>query len=231
MKVISQPENYSDMLERVFVTTLSTGLGCTVALWASSPSFKRVVGVVPGEADLGPFKALNAGLVALPLLVAFISRMVKLHDRLSDVFRIRRRFDIQVILRRLAVGVGISESPALIKLLGRRRVPAMYATFYKYAGFKDPQIDAQLVRSALDSWGWFWSLIESAFLVTLTAVAFQAIGRIDLRNGCLIVLSVEAVFLVGYWLNCRRLAQAEVDGILEESARRTDIRAYFESLE
>lgn len=56
----------------------------------------------------------------------------------------------------------------------------MLQVFYKYASALKPEIDGQLVRTALDKWTWFWILLES---VTISFLAF------------IILLFLEAYFV------------------------------------
>lgn len=112
MKAIAQPDSYSDMLERIFVTTVVTGVVCTVLLATASPPAKALLDSVKAEADLGFIKISKPLYVGVPLFVAVLSRIVRLRDRISDLLRIRLYFDTHHILFPMAasVGLGLDES-------------------------------------------------------------------------------------------------------------------------
>ena len=156
MTIIGQPNDYSDMLRRIFATTLISGIVCGFILAAASPHMRQFMESLKIEADLPLVKGLKALYVLIPLLIAGVSRAIYLHDRISDVLRIRHRFDTHHILYPLATASGLTLTKEQKTQISRSRRAAMYAVFYPYAGFKDPKIDSQLVRNALDACGWFW---------------------------------------------------------------------------
>lgn len=89
MKVIGQPENYSEMLERIFACTLATGVLCTVSLAIVLPQVKAFLDSVSTDAELGPLKRLKALYVLLPAALAIVSRVIKLHNRISPCANVR----------------------------------------------------------------------------------------------------------------------------------------------
>ena len=227
MKIIAQPESYSDMLERIFATTLVTGIMCTLILAGSSPAVKALLDSVKTEAEIGPVKNLKALYVLLPIAIAVISRALRLHDRISDILRIRFDFDTQYILFPMAHLTGHELDRNMRGLIRSARQEAMYKVFYPYAGFADPKIDKQLVRSALDNWGWFWVCIESGFLFSVTAVIVKVLHRDTQFRICLVILLVIAIMLLVQWFACRRSAGRQVRAIVDDEGRKSDIRAYF----
>jgi hypothetical protein len=227
MKVIGQPESYSEMLERIFVTTLVTGFLCTVSLAQASPSVHELINRVSANADIGPVKGVKALYVLIPLGIAVIARAILLHDKISDVLRIRRRFDVPHILVPMAGRLGFPLGDSLFERLKTARINAMYAVFYPYAGFADPAIDRQLVRTALDTWGWFWSALEAVFLIVITGIVFLIIGSWKRWLVTLLILVPLILFLFYQWSVCKRTASAEVDAILQDGERAEKVRSYF----
>ena len=110
MKIFGQPADYSDILQRVFWCSFATGILCTVMLAKGSPGVQALIDSVGGEADVGPVKGIRVLYVLIPGVIAVFSRMIKLHDRISDVFRIRFRFDTRFFLYPLCEGVGLDLS-------------------------------------------------------------------------------------------------------------------------
>jgi hypothetical protein len=227
MKIFGQPENYSDMLERIFIFSLGVGVFCVLELSFYSPSVKNILDSISIETDIGLVKGLKALYVVVPLIVAIISRVIKLHDRISDIFLIRHKFDVKYILFPIVRKVG---SNVMLDKIQKNRIDMMYKVFYPYAGFKDPSIDAQLVRSALDNWGWLWVEVESCCLFLLTAVIFLFIGKAvqSLINICIVIFWVVLYF---YSYNaCIKSATAEVNAIVDDKQRKNKIFEYLSSL-
>jgi hypothetical protein len=106
----------------------------------------------------------------------------------------------------------------------------MYAVFYSFAGFKNPVIDEQLVRTAADNWGWFWVLVESSFLIIVTAAILGYMHKWNYFFGCLITLLIEFIFMLIYWLSCQKSGERQVRAIISDKSRKKSIVKYFRSL-
>jgi len=223
MKVIAQPDSYSDMLERIFVTTLVAGVGCTLLVASASPEAKALLDSVKTEADLGLVKGIKALYVLIPLGIALVSRTVLLHDKISDLFRIRRYFDTRHILFRMASSVGLALDPSTRKRICSIREPLMYRVFYRYAGFADPKIDKQLIRTALDHWGWFWVGVEAGILFAITSIILLALQAQTQLHICLLLLLLSGILLLVQWPPCRESAAREVEAILDDPERKAGI--------
>ena len=230
MKVIAQPESYSDMLERVFVTTVVSGITCTVILASASPAVKVLLDSVQAETEIGPIKGIKALYVLIPIVIAVISRIVLFHDRLSDLFRIRVIFDTRYILFPMARLSGHKVDKTMERRIRSARESAMYRVFYPYAGFATPVIDRQLVRTALDNWGWFWVGFESGFLFVVTGIFIEIIGGAIQLIICVVALLIIALLLTIKWSACRRSADRQVRAIIEDPQRKADIHAYFSAM-
>lgn len=227
MKVIAQPESYSDMLERIFVVTVATGIICTLILASASPDVKALLDSFKTEADVGPIKGLKASYVLVPFAVGMIFRIVRLHDWISDRLRIRLAFDTWYILFPMARLSGHDVDKNMEQRIRSVRESAMYKVFYPYAGFATPAIDKQLIRTALDNWGWFWSCVESEVLFVVTAFVVKAMGGDAQFWICLNVSLLIVLFLLISWFACRRSADRQVRAIVDDPQRKNDIHTYF----
>lgn len=230
MNIVGQPEDYSEILQRIFYTSVATGFVCTVLLASASPEVRSLIDSISTEADIGPIKKVRVLYAVIPLLIGLLSRMLKLHDKISNVFRIRYLFDTHCLLFPLARGAGPTLTKDLRKKIRQDRENSMSTAFYAFAGFKKPIIDEQLVRTAADNWGWFWALIESSFLITVTAVVLTYIQKWDYVFWCLIALLVESVLMLIFCLACQRSGRRQVGAILADASRKKTIAKYFRSL-
>lgn len=230
MSIIGQPDSYSEMLQRIFWITVAAGVLCSLILADASPEVKTLMESVATEADIGPFKGLKALYVLIPLLIALISRVVLLHDKLSDLLRLRLHFDTRYILYPIAEKVGFDLSTELKNAIRGKRNQAMYAVFYPYAGFQDPKIDKQLVRTALDKWGWFWAAVEASFLLILTVGCLIFLNKWTTAAVCAGMVAFLLLFIFYQWFVCRGSAERQVEAILNNPERQTAIRHYFKTI-
>jgi hypothetical protein len=127
--MIGRPENYPDMLKRVFWTTLVIGIGCSVALASASPELKKFFDQLPYEVELGSVKGLKLLYVVIPAVVALLSRIVKLRDHVSNVFGLRAFIDTEWILLPLARRSGAVLDDAREHTIRIRRKEIMYKVF------------------------------------------------------------------------------------------------------
>jgi MFS superfamily sulfate permease-like transporter len=117
-----------------------------------------------------------------------------------------------------------------ITKLREKRIVAMRKTFYAYASFDEPKISKALVLSAIDTWTWYWALLELAFLFVITAavlVCFRAFKpavcmSISAALSSLIFLTV---FRVG-----GQKAQYQIEEITSETGRVEEINREFAAL-
>lgn len=230
MKIFGQPADYSEMLQRVFCFSMATGVICAFLLGVSCPDVGEILDSVDVKVDFGPLKSIKILYILVPVGIAVFFRMIKLHDLISTVLRIRFTFDTKFLLFPLCEGACVALTREREKAIKESREKAMYATVYKYAGFKDPAIDVQLVRTAADNWGWFWVLVESSFLLALTAGTFAYQAQWGYAKVLLGVLLAEYVLLWIQWRACIRSSRRQIEAILGDQQRIRSIRDYFNGL-
>lgn len=224
-----QPNDYSDILKRIFFFTFLVGMIGTIIIAFNTPAIWDLAKSFNMEVTIGPLKITKILLVVVPFTIALFSRVFKLHDRISDLLRIRAYFDLKHIIIPLANGINVNVNQLN---LGKRsdQKKLMYKIFYKYAGFKDPVIDAQLVRTALDQWGWFWVFIESsAMLILFTVISFITNGwKISLFF--LIVTIISSLISFFLMTSCQNAAKREIEAILDDNNRKIEIEKEFNAL-
>jgi hypothetical protein len=227
MSLIGQPESYSDMLKRIFAATLAVGIICTFAVAWVSPEVRKFLDSWDAEAGIGILKGVKALYVLIPLLLAVLTRVFLVHDKVSDLLGLRRRFDIQDILKPLAEGVGFPTAGTRWLEVRTNRDLLMRRTFYPYASFKDPKIDGQLVRTSADRWAWFWCTIEPQVVLLITGIIFAVIAawiHLVIVLSVMVILAVIALIL---WPQLKTGANAQVADILTREDWKTEIRAAF----
>jgi hypothetical protein len=228
--MFEQPNSYSKMLNRIFLSSLIVGLSCIGLLAYLSPSIKEFLHMFPLNVKLGPI--LTPILFAIPpLLVAIIFRIITLHNMISNLFKIRERFDVNQILLPIAKGVNQKIDQYYLTKIRNKRNQLMRDVFYKYVMSVDRSvINPQYVATALDRWSWFWCFVEPTPIFLLAAViAWWQIGFIY----SLIFIGLMLVFIFAakcIYPSCKRAAKAEVNEILNDSTRKTEIGKVFNAL-
>jgi len=229
--MIGQPKNYSNILERIFFSSFIVGLSCSIILGIMSPTiqdffnnFSFTLKWKIGE------NVLPILLFLIPFIVALFSRIIKLHNIISNIFKIRENFDVKHILLPLVRGLNIKISSNVLLKVKENRYTLMRDVFYKYAPDVDKAvINSQFVASALDQWAWFWSFVEPAAILLIAAsIAYFTISW----QSSLFFLGVMLLFIFIALLiypSCIRTAQIEVDDILSDSGRKAIIMGVFQN--
>lgn len=230
MSLIGQPESYSDMLKRIFAATLVTGIICTFAVAAVSPAVCAFLESWDAEAGIGILKGVKALYVLIPLLVAVLTRIFLVHDKISDLLGLRRRFDLENILKPLAEGVGLSTTDTTWRRVQNSRNVAMTRTFYRYASFRDPRIDVQLVRTAADRWAWFWCTIEPQVVLLITGIIFAVLGAWVGVVVVLVAMAVLSLIALVLWHQLKRDAEPQVAEILNSKKWKWEIQDTLKAL-
>ena len=74
----------------------------------------------------------------IPLVFAIIENSIKLHDKISDLFQIRYKYDKNIIIQEYFTILDNRYSIDDITVSNRDEI--MYKIFYKYAGYANPQM-------------------------------------------------------------------------------------------
>src|SRR3984893_15573806 len=102
-------------------------IGTAFRLAESHGSLGMVIGALPYS------NTLNISGLAIALAVAFLTRVARLHDRISEVLGIRKRFDQNHILFPLAKLVGQNLTVLQRKAIIANQNHLMRDLFYRYA--------------------------------------------------------------------------------------------------
>ena len=232
MNPLAPVKDYPAMLYRIFFFTAIVSSVATWLLRIHFPKLDAVLSNLDIDVDLKFVKEVKLlGYVLPGVVIAFVARAIRLHDRISDLFRIRENFDIHSIILPLAAGSGVSVGALKMDQLRASRSHLMGRIFYAYASSTNPQIDRHLIVEALDWWSWFWVLTEAVALLlpiglVLLFVEPHWYGAAVL-GACFTICMAAIPFF--YW-HCRRYARAEVNEILADEVRKAQIKKEFGAL-
>jgi hypothetical protein len=225
-------DNYAaSMLNKIGVFSFFALLGAIALLRSYLPSLDAILASLSPEIEVAGIK-VGAGTVIPAILLALMSRMFKLHDRLSDLLGIRRRFDQEAILLPMALASGATLSIEQVRRLRERRREFMGLVFYKYvSSTKDKaEIDRHAITIALDQWAWYWILLEACFFALVTSIVLIIVGHLAPAVWLLLaILTAQGLLLMSRGLSVG-FALDEVALVLSERDRREDIARAFRAI-
>ncbi len=232
MNPFSQPKNYNEMLTKIMVFTFGISLLFLAVVAHSWPAVWNLLhpGWLTFNVEVLGFKNIPTAYIIVAFLIALAARISKLHDRVSDLFGIRRRFDLHEILTPLAGGVGIPTDLTRLDRLTEHRDQVMGDIFYRYASSTNPAIDKHLIWTALDKWSWFWICIEGTSIGTIAFILLISVRAFP--SAALVGAAAFVGTLVATQVNraCASVAHSEVREILRDAQRCTDIEAVLRAL-
>lgn len=234
MGFFDRPDDYSKMLDRMaIVTGIVTFIGSAFLIQALSENgimLPSPEALAKQEVSIFGFKDSLWALLPT-VLIAWVFRRVRMHDRISDVFKIREAFDTHVILVRLAGEVGLPINLAAMKKLRSGRQDLMYKVFYPYVDAHDPKISKHHVAEALDAWFGYWIALESSVVLIPFGLALLFLGA---STSSAVFLGVSLIcILIGirYFRSCSPLAEHEISAMTSHAEWSTwsqDIKKHIE---
>jgi hypothetical protein len=238
LPIFATPRNYSQMLLKLAGFALYETYLLTLFL-RDIPAVDAVFRSVETSGRLGTVlsqipnaDALNLAGIGLALLVALISHVTHLHDRISDLLGIRHRFDIAHILRPLAHRVGVNLTTPKLNKISSNRDHVMRDVFYRFASSRaeNTVVDKHDIEHALAQWSWFWALIEGIVYVgTASIVAFIS-GGSDLGVWLALIVSVLISLSVFQYYRLPRYATPQIEAIASDHNAALHVRAKFDAL-
>jgi hypothetical protein len=225
--------DYPSMLNRIFWFATAAGVAVVWLLRHFIPDLDAPLSQIDLSLQFSGDKVLPipGGYLLPALAIGLITRVYRLHARISDWFGIRECFDIDVIIAELADQLGIDLSCVSEEQVAEHRHRIMRKAFYAFASPSQPRIDPQLVLQALDAWSWFWIGIEAALVFTLGGFVLIAAGAY--QAGVAVITSTMAVSAIAMPLmrtQCERYAVAEVRAIVSDPLRASIAREAFDEL-
>lgn len=170
--------------------------------------------------------------ILISIIIAFISRIIKLHDKLSDIFSIRYLYDIKHILTPLIQGASVQITEELKMKICRNRNQLMNNIFYKYASSTKDRcvIDFHNVTMALTQFTGLWILLEIIALLITSAIISSIFKDFVLAAWLLVVIILSIVAGALILKSCVKYTNNEVDEILSDAARINHIKKVVNAL-
>ena len=217
MSPFSTISDYSSMLNKIGLFTFGIALGAIALLRWQVQSIDDALKAISISVPLMGGVILPLGTVLPALLIGVASRMIKLHNVVSTIFGIRRRFDVEHILFPLAVAAGVKLTTSQMEQIYKKRTELMRKIFYAYASSTKEKalIYPHYITMALDQWSWYWMLVEANVVMIATGIVFLIV---DMPKWTVVLLAVPLVVLavlIYLKAQCADYARAEIDEILK----------------
>jgi hypothetical protein len=221
------------MLNRIFWFTTASAL---VAIWLLRlhiPGLNGLLNAIDFTVEFGGDKIvpIPGGYLLPALAVGMLTRIYRLHARISDWLGIRECFDIEVVIGELAAQLAIDLSAISKDELVEQRHNIMRKAFYPFVNGARPQLDPQLIHQALDAWSWFWIGVEATLVFMFTGFALIAAGVYEAGfqtiGGTIVV---AAIAIPAMRSQCKRYGIAQVRAIVDDPVRASAARSAFDEL-
>jgi hypothetical protein len=224
-----RPSSYGEMLNKIGIFTFLSTLGLT---WVVAHFSPPVAAFLKSETTTVEIMTLKIPLlyVVPAAIIAIFARIVRLHDRISDMFGIRERFDLNRILIPLCQALQIPVDNNFREKLRNQRTSIMARTFYRYASFEEPKISKALVLGSIDRWTWYWISLELCAVLAIAGAVLLGLHAYVGASVVFVTLVVAVLVFSTYYSVCGRLADAQIEEILDDGQRAAELRAEFERL-
>lgn len=226
--------NYAEMLRKLSTSMLFVAAACVWLLRLKVPTIDNVLKnidyITPDKIAMFASVKIPFGTFLPAFLCALISEVFKLHDRISDLFRIRKKFDLRWILIPSALLSGSRLSFSQFKKIKIERERLMGEVFYEFASSTSPKIDSHTIIQALTAWSWYWLCAETVVIIFLTAAIFSYFQFFF--ETVLLLCGVFLLFLLMQWLwrECSNYADSQIRQILSDSNRKRIVSRVFNAL-
>jgi hypothetical protein len=218
-----RPKDYGEMLNKIGLFTFFVALGLT---WFVADRVPSIAAALNARATTFDVASLHVPILYFfcAAIVALIARFTRLHNQISDLFRIRERFDINKILIPLAGAVRLNVGVKFTKNLRANRHLLMERTFYAYASFEDPKISKALVLGAIELWTWYWIALEASALSAIAASVLFVSRRSGAAEAAIGVSLGLALIFSSCFLACGKRAEYQINEIVSAPERSDAIR-------
>jgi hypothetical protein len=226
--------NYPEMLRKLSTAIFVVTLGCLALLRTVEPidgALKHLDVLTPAIPIFGPVK-IPFGTFLIAFVVAAISESIRLHNKISDVFRIRSEFDLRWILMPMALLSAVVLTSAQFEKLRIERRRLVHELFYAYASSTAGRqvIDPHLVTQALTTWSWYWLCAEAIAIIIPTAAILAFWSHFQWVSVLLTIVLLLVTAMRVLRVDCSMYAEAQVREILSDNGRRQTVVAIFNAL-
>lgn len=224
-----RPTNYGEMLNKIGMFTFLVAFVLTLLVAHCSTVIASRLSSIQIPVEIWSLH-ISVLYVVPALIIATLARIIRLHDRVSDVFGIRAKFDVYRILIPLCGAVDIPVGPVFRDKLRRERNRAMLRTFYRYASFEEPAISKAAVLGSIDVWTWYWILLEAIVMLIIAGAVLVAVKA---YASCVLVIILAfcgVLLFATHFEVCGKRADEQIDEIIGDPQRVDVLRNAFDEI-
>lgn len=228
--------NYDEMLRKLSTANLILVAICIEILrskiFVIDTFLKQIDPILPSKIPLIGDTSIPFGIFLPAFLITGLFEAIKLHDKISNFFGIRRRFDLRWILIPMALLSGARVSQAHFENVANARDHLMEKTFYKYASGSTGKaiIDNHTITRALTSWSWYWMCVESCMIMMITAFIFFCFENYFWAALCQMIIPIFFFIMWCFRADCEKCADSEIRQILDDANRKLQIASVYDAL-
>lgn len=213
-----QIKDYSGMLKIIAIGSSVILFSCLVFLKYQTNLLDEIIEDFPSISVELVGVELSSTYILPSLIWIFISISLKVHDRLSNLFKIRHRFDYNHVLLKFVEKLNIPLNDVKKSNLSKNRKDLMYKIFYKYADSSKPESDdnisPHLIHKALNNWTYFWVLLEGQIFIIATIIVFTFEKNLANVIITFIILIVTIIIQFLIYKEAKQIANQEINEIL-----------------
>ncbi|KAB2454627.1 hypothetical protein F8160_09535 [Bacillus sp. CH126_4D] len=213
-----QVKDYNGMLRMTAVGSAVILFLCFIYLKYQTGIFDNFIKEFPSvEVEIKGVK-LSTTYILPPLVWMFISLSIRVHDRISDLFKIRKNFDCNHILLPFTQKLNIPLNDTKKLKLFKNREDLMAKIFYKYADStkteSEDNISPHLIHKALNNWAYFWILLEGQIFIGITIIIY--ICQKDWKNMLITLIVLILTLLIQFLIykDAKKIVNQEINAIL-----------------
>jgi hypothetical protein len=195
MWIFENPKSYPDMCKKIAQAVFAISLIELFVLSQISPDFSGFMKKISfnTETEIINIK-LYISYIYIPITLSILENIFKMHDKIGKLFKVRQKNAANVIFPTYMCELNIQkrkskEEYRTVYLKNRDLQKAIGNHFYEHVSYSNPKIDSHDVYMALDSWGWFWIILDSACITILFLIS--------LIISMLFKISVSKLLLLG----------------------------------
>jgi hypothetical protein len=227
--IFDSPENYTEMIQKISKSTFFVLIIMLYVLSQINNEFSEFLKSISfgGIYEFAGIK-INLATLYLPLVMGVFEHMFKIHDKLSDLLGIRRKYDRNIIV---AEFLKTAKNTISIKSVTGKQVRSiMSSAFYRYASSTNPIIDRHYILLALNEWCWFWIVLDTTLLLVCVSIPFL-VSSFNASSVVfiLITLGTLSLLMLLILLQVKSYTLHEIEAILSDDDRKKIIIGDVES--
>lgn len=144
MWIFSSPKNYTEMVEKISKSTFILSVFLLYIFYCINEQFADALNKLSFGIQYN-FVGVQFCLAGfyLPLLIGLIGHIFKFHDKISELLKIRYKYDTHIVIDTMAKKCEICLNVNNINKANCKKI--MGKIFYKYASSTKPEIDEHVI--------------------------------------------------------------------------------------